>query len=360
MKGEPVYSSSRNIEDDIFAFKFMGKKGSKFFAIIPVKYDNRIVASINLYSCRINKISFNSLLALEAFAMRAGAIIARVNAVWALQENEQKYRSLLETMNEGFIITDDDFMITYVNNRICEMLEYRYDEIIGLPITYFFDETNKKLLYNQMRRRSRGNQKPYEITWLKADGRNIATIVAPKAILNESGQFKGSFAVITDISELKETSKILKKKEQDLIEKTSILQEVNTALRVLLKKRDEDKNELEEKVLLNVKQLINPIIRKIKKTGLDQKQKTLFDIIESNLSDIISPYSRSLFSKHLELTPTEFDISNFIRDGKTTKEISEVMNLSNRTIETHRFRIRKKLGLNKKRVSLRSYLLSLQ
>jgi hypothetical protein len=71
----------------------------------------------------------------------------------------------------------------------------------------------------------------------------------------------------------------------------------------LLRAREEDKLELEEKVLANVKELVFPYRDNLKQTGLNSRQKTYLEIVESNLNDIISPFLRQLSSKYLNLTP---------------------------------------------------------
>jgi DNA-binding CsgD family transcriptional regulator len=126
----------------------------------------------------------------------------------------------------------------------------------------------------------------------------------------------------------------------------------------LLRQRDEDKAELEEKVLANVKNLMLPYLEKLKNTSLDSNQRVYVSILESNLNEIILPFSRKLSSNYLGLTPTEIRVANLIKDERTTKEIAEIMNLSGKTVETHRTRIRKKLGIKHKKVNLRSYLSS--
>ena len=83
-------------------------------------------------------------------------------------------------------------------------------------------------------------------------------------------------------------------------------------------------------------------------------------MIKSNLKDIISPFARSLTGKYIGLTPTEIQVANMIKQGKTTKDIAELNNLSARTIEFHRDNIRSKLGIKNKKINLRTYLLSLQ
>jgi DNA-binding CsgD family transcriptional regulator len=138
------------------------------------------------------------------------------------------------------------------------------------------------------------------------------------------------------------------------------LQESNVALRVLLKKRDEDKVEIEEKMIYNIKELVKPYIEKLKETELTSKQSALVSVIESNIDDIISPFVRDMSLKFMKLTPMEIQVANLIKQGKTTKQIAELMNLSGRTIETHRKKIRTKIGIGNKKANLRSHLLSLQ
>ncbi|TES84903.1 response regulator [Candidatus Aerophobetes bacterium] len=163
-----------------------------------------------------------------------------------------------------------------------------------------------------------------------------------------------------EITERNQAEQALREREKELEIKTNSLEEVNAALRVLLKGRDEDRTELEEKVLFNVKELVVPFLERLKKSQLDPKQLSYIDILETNLNNIISPFSHTLSTKYLSLTPKEIQIANLIKEGKSTKEIGEVMVLSPRTIETHRKNMRKKLGLEKKKENLRSHLLTFQ
>jgi DNA-binding CsgD family transcriptional regulator len=137
------------------------------------------------------------------------------------------------------------------------------------------------------------------------------------------------------------------------------LEELNTAMKVLLKKREEDKTEIQENVMTNVKELIAPYFDKIKETKLDEQQKAFLSIIESNMNEIVSPFTRRLSLKYLKLTPTEIKIANMIKHGNTTKKIAGIMNISPRTVDTHRRNIRTKIGLESKRANLRSHLLTL-
>jgi len=109
-----------------------------------------------------------------------------------------------------------------------------------------------------------------------------------------------------EIAERKRVEKQLKERGEELEGKTRNLEEVNTALRVLLKRREEDKSELEDKVLFNVRELVAPYLEKLKKSGLDDKQKGYTNILELNLNDITSPFSQRFSSRYLKLTPRRF------------------------------------------------------
>lgn len=93
---------------------------------------------------------------------------------------------------------------------------------------------------------------------------------------------------------------------------------------------------------------------------MNQRQKIYLGIIQTNLDQILSAFTRDFSSIYYNLTPQEIQIANLIKQGRTTKEIAEIMALSLKTIEFHRTNIRKKLGLNTRKDNLRTHLLSYQ
>jgi DNA-binding NarL/FixJ family response regulator len=137
------------------------------------------------------------------------------------------------------------------------------------------------------------------------------------------------------------------------------LEEVNNALKTLLKHRDENKKELENKILSNINELVLPYIAKLKETHLDAYQQVYVEIMETNLNDVLSPFLLKITSKYLSFTPKEIQVATLIKEGKPTKEIAKMMKVGKGAVDLHRHHIRNKLGLNNKKVNLRSYLSSL-
>jgi len=162
-----------------------------------------------------------------------------------------------------------------------------------------------------------------------------------------------------EITALKLTEQALQKSQEELIEQKQSLEETNIAMKVLLKQREEDKLDLEKKVLNNVKDLVLPYVEKLKNPRLKARDRTLVDIIDTHLHDIISPLLQRFTNAKILLTPQEMQVASLVKDGKTSKEIAGVLNVSETTINFHRKNLRVKFGLTNQRTNLRSYLLSI-
>jgi len=133
-----------------------------------------------------------------------------------LREGEDRYRLLIESMNEGLVVTDEEGVLTYVNDKLCEMLGYTQDELMGQKEQLLTDEAGRQILKKQMRRRKKGEYEAYELTFVHTDGRRIPAIVSPKPVFGVEGQFKGSIAVVTDISERVRSERALQESRAEL------------------------------------------------------------------------------------------------------------------------------------------------
>jgi DNA-binding CsgD family transcriptional regulator len=152
----------------------------------------------------------------------------------------------------------------------------------------------------------------------------------------------------------------LKKKEMELSRQKKMLEDSNIALRVLLDHRQQDRVRMEENILVNVRKLVKPYLAELRFQELDERNRNLVEIIGSRLEELTSPFLNRLTSIHRLLTPREIDVAVLVREGKTSKEIAELLTVSVSAVDFHRKMIRKKLGLANEKSNLRSYLLGLQ
>jgi DNA-binding CsgD family transcriptional regulator len=152
----------------------------------------------------------------------------------------------------------------------------------------------------------------------------------------------------------------LRSKDSELEKRQQELEEVNTALRVMLKKMGEEKSLTEASITENVRSSIMPYIERLKTTSLSKTQMTFVSMIETHLKKIALSFIKDLSSKFLGLTSAEIEVAILIKDGMSSKEISRLLNISVSTVNTHRYSIRIKTGLKNKKINLRLYLQSLE
>lgn len=163
-----------------------------------------------------------------------------------------------------------------------------------------------------------------------------------------------------DITKMIVIQQELQAKEEQLRRKAEKLEETNIAMKVLLEHRNRDRQELENRFLANIRELVLPYLEKLNTAKLQQREKALISIIQEHLEDISSPFLHRLTALHLLLTPQELEVSLLVRQGKSSQEISDILNISVATVSFHRKKLRKKLGLEDRSQNLRTYLLSLQ
>ncbi len=135
------------------------------------------------------------------------------------------------------------------------------------------------------------------------------------------------------------------------------LQESNTAIRTVLTRIEEEKNEIYRDIKTNVDKVIMPILLGLA-MELPQTQSKYIEMLKTSLEEITSPFVSHLSDSYHSLTPTEITIGNMIRNGMRTKEIAQLRGVSMATIHRHRENIRRKLKITNENVNLATYLQS--
>ncbi|OPY08433.1 MAG: sensory histidine kinase AtoS [Syntrophaceae bacterium PtaB.Bin038] len=300
-------------------------------------------------------------------------ITARKQSEERLKESERFLTDVIDFLPDATFVIDADGRVIAWNRAMEDMTGVPAGEMIGkgdyeyaMP---FYGERRPILIDLALKPDSR-----YEGTYVSTERQG--TVLVGEAYMpalkggqryfhgtasilrDSSGNVVGAIESIRDITERRRMEEALRKREEELEHKSRNLEEMNTALRVLLKHREEDKSELEERILSNVKKLVVPYLEKLRKSRLSPEQASYVEILDDHLQDILSPFLRNLGTRHLNLTPKEIQVASLIREGKTSKEIADVLGVSARAVDFHRDNIRIKLGIKNKKANLRSFLLS--
>ncbi len=229
-------------------------------------------------------------------------------------------------------------------------------------------DDRKKVFKEREHERADHSEHMREYRVIRADTNEVVWLSAfARCLYDENGEAVRHIGIAFDSTWRKRMEEELRRSHdelgmliRDLREKSENLEEVNAALRVLLRQREEDRKKLGESVVANVRNLILPYTEKLKQSPLSSTQMTWMKILESHINEIISSFARTLSSRYANLTPTEIWIVTLLRDGRSTAQIAELSGISEKTVCRHRDNIRKKLGLRGGGINLRTHLLGLQ
>lgn len=158
-----------------------------------------------------------------------------------------------------------------------------------------------------------------------------------------------------DITVLYNTQEELQRSCKELEDKKLTLEEKNIALKELITQIELEKNDLKNRIMSNIENVILPSLEKIK---LNKNAKEYIEQHHKALEDLTSSFGRKISEVRIKLTPREIEVCNMVKNGLTNKEISKLLGIALHTVEKHRRMARNKLGLANKGVNLRSYLIS--
>lgn len=325
-------------------------------------------------------------------AVFAADISQRRSAEQALQQSEEKFHELTDMLPQVVFELDDKGNLSYVNDYAFELFGVRKENFISgeLPVLEFIAPEDRTRAADNMRRAFAGEpMSGREYLGLRPDGTRFP-ILAYSRSFTHNGRV-GLRGLLVDITRRKNEEKLLLQAhdnlEQKVAERTAELidvvetlekvvmeyrltarelenksrdlEELNTALQVLLRRRDREKAEFEQEALASINSLVLPQLNKFRSGALDEQQRSLLDLVEMNLLNIIAPgKSGSNLATFSRLTPTEIQVANLIRQRKTSREIASLLQVSIRTVDAHRNNIRKKIGIVNKGETLSQYLQS--
>lgn len=132
----------------------------------------------------------------------------------SLWEDEQRYRVMVETANQGIWVIDAECNTIFVNGRLAEMLGYSASEMLGVSLFAFVKEDMIASITEKMKRRRKGVKEEYDFPLLRKDGSEIWTLVCSTPLFDSQGRFSGSMGMLTDITERKRAEDALRESEE--------------------------------------------------------------------------------------------------------------------------------------------------
>ncbi len=156
-------------------------------AFTPVRLEMITLLSTQAANCLENAISFEATRAAEKNA----------------QKQREEYQKLIETMNDGLVITDSRLTVMYVNKAICRIFGNSAEALCGRSVMEFLDEANQQKVKVEASKWEELDRHVFEIDAIGKDSECISLIVSPKPIHDEDGNFSGFLAIVTDVTELK-------------------------------------------------------------------------------------------------------------------------------------------------------------
>jgi PAS domain S-box-containing protein len=290
-----------------------------------------------------------------------------------LAEESQRIAAVAFETQEGIIIADVHKTMLKVNNAFTRMTGFSDQEAIGETPHILCSGIHDNEFYQDMWAsiKHKGFWKG-EIWDKRKNGEIFPVWQTITAVHDNNGAITHYVGVLTDITIQKQAEKVLFEARERLknevansaeeLEKIKIeTMEVNSALKVLLRERENELSVSQSDILVKVETTVFPMLEKLKKASANpSKTSRYIQLLETELKHLINSYARSnrLNSVYLLLTPIERKVAQMVRQGETSKTIASTLNLSSTTVDVHRKHIRKKLNLSRTN-NLYSYLLSL-
>ncbi len=131
-----------------------------------------------------------------------------------LTQNIEKYQYIIENALEGVWIIDSENITIYVNTSMANILGYSIEEMIGKSVFHFMNKKSEKETRIHIEDRKKGISAVRESQMIHKEGKSVYLRMKATPIFNDEGEYEGTFAFISDITEKKESEQKLKESEE--------------------------------------------------------------------------------------------------------------------------------------------------
>lgn len=279
----------------------------------------------------------------------------RMLAEDALREQAQ----IIDQIHDSVVSADLEGRVTSWNRGAERLFGYSAKEALGKHISFVYPEDQHEFLQQEViKPLKKKGEHEIEVRMRRKSGEDFYAHLSLSLLASKDGSVVGMIGYSMDITERKRAEDMLRQTTKQLEIEREALERKNIALREILDQIDAEKNTLKQQVITNVEQAIIPTLVRMKESAHPTQTRN-FEILEKDLREIVSPFLDTLKNNYTKLSPRELEVCRLIKNGLTSKEIAQSLNLSVMTVHKYRELIRKKLGLVNSEVNLHTYLQSL-
>jgi PAS domain S-box-containing protein len=275
------------------------------------------------------------------------------------EEALRRQAQIIDQIHDSVVSTSLDGYVTSWNRGAERLFGYSANEALGKHISFVYPEDKHDFLEQQVVKplKEKGEHE-VEVRMRRKSGQDFYAHLSLSLLRDTKGTVAGMIGYAIDITERKRAEGKLRESTEQLEIEREALERKNIALREILDHIEGEKDRLKHQIVTNVEQAIIPILLRLRESAHPSQTRN-FEMLEKDLREIASPFLGTLKSSYTRLSPRELEVCRLIKNGLTSKEIAEALNLSLMTVHKYRELIRKKLGLVNNEVNLRTYLQSL-
>jgi PAS domain S-box-containing protein len=267
----------------------------------------------------------------------------------------ERLRSILDSSPDSITVTDAEVNIIDCNQATLDNLGYtNKEELVGKKaIETIAEKDQERAMKNLAIVFEKGSIHNIEYEVVRKDGHTFPANLSASAIKDASGNIEGFISIAQNITQRKQAESALKESEALLRDQKLELEQKNIALREIIAQIEIEKRKIKDDIAANASTVLLPILEKFR---TDETTQKYVDLLRHHVQGLTSSFGGKISEVGNNLTSREMEICNMIKGGLTNKDISRLLNISDQTVEGHRKKIRKKLGLTNKQINLTAYL----
>lgn len=196
--------------------------GIRSILVVPLKDEHRILGVLKVVSLEAHAFTDRDAKALRLLGGLMGAALGHAAAfearqgrleerTQALQESEQRFKQLVDVAQEGIWVADDRGVITYVNQRLADLLGYGNGSLLGRPVYDFIDTDSRPMAQRTLTGRALRPGQNQDLRFRRRDGTKLWGLVSASPVLGKDGALVGTVGMVTDITERKRTEEQLRR-----------------------------------------------------------------------------------------------------------------------------------------------------